>query len=179
MRIPSFALAVFFAALLCTALLPLFAHGNSPSQGGNSANSNPEWAEAQWLPANASPVRQPLTTLEKRFASRFPGHIARFSDGRHVWIVRVMNQPTRMLHPAADCFRGLGYEVEAPRVHGGAHERNWRCFAATKSGKRLNVCERIFDAKDGNWTDTSSWYWSAQLGMHGGPWWAVTQVEES
>ncbi|BCB25944.1 hypothetical protein SKTS_08300 [Sulfurimicrobium lacus] len=169
-------LVLFLAALLCAAVLPLFARGSEPP--APQSNANPEWAEARWLPAGAAPLRHPLTALEESFASRFPGHIARFSDGRHVWIVRVMDRPTRMLHPAADCFRGLGYSVQPPRVHTDAHERNWRCFAAEKNGRHLKVCERIFDRQDGNWTDTSSWYWSALLGRESGPWWAVTQVEE-
>jgi hypothetical protein len=182
-------LALFLAALACAAVLPLFAPHPCPLPDGARGTENrcamprskaasPEWAEARWLPADATPLRHPLTALEESFASRFPGHIARFSDGRHVWIVRVMDRPTRMLHPAADCFRGLGYSVQPPRVHTDAHERNWRCFAAEKNSRRLKVCERIFDRKDGNWTDTSSWYWSALLGRESGPWWAVTQVEE-
>lgn len=169
-------LVLFLVALLCAAVLPLFARGSVPPI--LQPNASQEWAEARWLPADAAPLRLPLTTLEESFASRFPGHIARFSDGRRAWIVRVMDRPTRMLHPAADCFRGLGYDVEPPRVRLDARERSWRCFAAEKNGRRLKVCERIFDAGDGNWTDTSAWYWSALLGGQRGPWWAVTQVEE-
>lgn len=168
-------LFLFLASLLGAAVLPLVAHGKAPHRAISA--SSPEWAQARWLPPGAAPLQQPLTALEQRFASRFPGHIARFADARQVWIVRVVDRPTRMLHPAADCFRGLGYSIEAPRVHADAEGRNWRCFGAEKNGKRLRACERIFDAANGNWTDTSAWYWSALLGMNGGPWWAVTQVE--
>jgi len=175
MRSPRPVMAIFIAALLCAAVLPLFVHGTAPQV--QRSNASPEWAEARWLPADAAPVRRPLTALEESFASHFPGHIARFTDGRRAWIVRVMDRPTRMLHPASDCFRGLGYSVAPPRVHGDAHGRNWRCFAAEKNGRRLKVCERIFDQKEGSWADTSSWYWSALLGQESGPWWAVTQVE--
>ena len=169
-------LGVFLAALLFAAAFPLFAHG--PGSRAPRADTSPEWAEARWLPPDASPLRRPLTALEESFASRFPGHIARFTDGRRAWVVRITDRPTRMLHPASDCFRGLGYSVAPPRVHADGQGRNWRCFAAEKKGRRFKVCERIFDRKDGNWTDTSSWYWSALLGRDGGPWWAVTQVEE-
>lgn len=168
-------LALFLAAMLCAGALPLFVRSSAPQ--APNPDTSPEWAEARWLPADATPVRRPLTALEQSFASRFPGHIARFTDGRRVWIVRVMVRPTRMLHPAADCFRGLGYAVQQPRVHEDARGRNWRCFAATKNGRQFKVCERIFDRKDGAWTDASSWYWSALLGREQGPWWAVTQEE--
>ncbi|MCI0665355.1 MAG: hypothetical protein L0220_30200 [Acidobacteria bacterium] len=32
-------------------------------------------------------------------------------------------------------------------------------------------------AVDENWTDVSSWYWSAMLGRSCGPWWVVTIAE--
>ena len=50
-----------------------------------------------------------MSEVEQRFAARFPGAIARFSDGERVIVLRHVERPTRMLHPAADCFRGLGY----------------------------------------------------------------------
>lgn len=166
------------AALLFAAIWPAMhvASGIEPVRKSNTV----EWAEAQWVPQDAAPVRLRLSELEERFAVRFPGHIARFADGRHEWIVRVMDKPTRMLHPAADCFRGLGYEIAPPRVRIDRHGEQWRCFSASGKGKKLNVCERIFDANGGRWTDASSWYWAALLAepLHpAGPWWAVTKVE--
>jgi hypothetical protein len=49
----------------------------------------------------------PLGEVEQRFARRFPGAIARFTDGERVLIVRQVTRPTRQLHPATDCFRAL------------------------------------------------------------------------
>ena len=53
-----------------------------------------------------------LGPIEERFARRFPGAIARFTDGERVLIVRQVTRPTRQLHPADDCFRAIGYTVE-------------------------------------------------------------------
>jgi hypothetical protein len=176
MRIANPAAVFFAAALLIAALWPVRRPDSATALTTN--NSTVEWAEAAWLPQEASPIPLRLSALEQRFARQFPGHIARFTDGRHEWVVRVMDKPTRMLHPAADCFRGLGYKVTPPRVRVDHKGENWRCFTATRNGKNLRVCERIFDGRDGRWTDTSSWYWSALLGKKSqGPWWAVTKVE--
>jgi hypothetical protein len=174
MRIANPAPLLFAAALLLAAMWPLIPA--SPTTAPTKKNLTVEWAEAEWLPPDASLMRLRLSTLEERFARQFPGHIARFTDARGEWIVRVMDKPTRMLHPAADCFRGMGYEVTPPRVRMDHRGENWRCFTASRNGRKLRVCERIFDARGSRWTDTSSWYWSALLAVDG-PWWAVTRVE--
>jgi hypothetical protein len=178
MRVLNPGLVVFLLALSIAAIWP-FVYSKSGSATVTN-NVSIEWAQANWVPQNTSPVRLPLAAREQRFSRQFPGHIARFADNRHEWIVRVMDMPTRMLHPADDCFKGLGYKVTPARVHVDQRGENWRCFTASGKGKNLNVCERIFDAKGGHWTDASSWYWSALLeeAQHeGGPWWAVTKVE--
>jgi len=139
-----------------------------------------EWAESIWVSPGAVPRKLPLSAVEQRFARQFPGHIGRFTDGRQDWIVRVMDKPTRMLHPAADCFRGLGYQLSPPKVQEDGRGEQWRCFTASRNGKNLRVCERIFDLRGGRWTDTSAWYWSALFSGAGGasgPWWAVTRVD--
>jgi len=117
----------------------------------------------------------PLSALEQRFARRFPGAIARFTDGERVLILRQVTRPTRQLHPAADCFGALGYRVERPRPMVDDAGAAWSCFVAERDGTRLRVCERIRDSEGREWTDTSAWFWSAQYG--GGPWWATTVVE--
>jgi hypothetical protein len=121
-----------------------------------------------------SMVPLPLSPVERRFAKQFPGRIGRFSDGRSNIIVRLVEQPTRLLHPAADCFRGIGYRVARAQVRLDEDGRNWSCFKAEKNGQQHMVCERIYDARGGTWTDVSSWYWAAVLGKTSGPWWAVT-----
>lgn len=128
-------------------------------------------------------TQQPLTALEQRFAANFPGAIARYrtdgGSGDASLIVRAVTQPTRQLHPAADCFRAAGYTVGAARTHADLKAARWTCFEATANGRRWRVCERIVDAHGNAWTDVSSWYWSAlwsQRGADAGPWWAVTLV---
>lgn len=116
----------------------------------------------------------PLGTLEEKFARRFPGAIARFSDGERIVVLRQVERPTRQLHPAADCFRALGYRLDRVQPMVDAGGERWQCFVAERDGRRMQVCERIHDSADGRWTDTSAWFWAAQYG--GGPWWAITVV---
>lgn len=124
---------------------------------------------------------RPLTQLaaaklDARFAQRFPGAIARFSDGTQSLIVRRVERPTRMLHPATDCFRAAGYAVTAASAQIDATGAHWRCFVATRE-QRLRVCERIVERDPEAaraWTDVSAWYWSALRST--GPWWAITLI---
>ena len=85
------------------------------------AAAAPFWAPSTVRPADGPfpgwpatfegmPLRLlPKTEREGRFEQDFPGRIARFTDGRREIIVRWITQESRTLHPAADCFRGLGY----------------------------------------------------------------------
>jgi hypothetical protein len=118
----------------------------------------------------------PLSEVELRFARHFPGTLARLTDEHQVLVLREVRQPTRMLHPATDCYQALGYRIQAERLERDAQARVWRCFEATRggTGTRLAVCERIEDAAGQSWTDTSAWYWSASLGQSHGPWRALT-----
>ena len=121
------------------------------------------------------PVRPlALSAVEERFARAFPGSLARLTDGERVLVLRTVNRPTRMLHPAADCYRGLGWQVGAQKLQLDAQGRLWRCFEVERSGVKQRVCERIEDADGRGFTDTSAWYWSALLGESHGPWQAFT-----
>lgn len=117
-----------------------------------------------------------LSEVEERFAQRFPGTLSRMTDGKQVLVLRHVNKPTRMLHPAADCYQGLGYRISAQQLELDAAQQMWRCFEAqnSKSNQRLRVCERIVDKNGKGFTDTSAWYWSAALGQSQGPWQAIT-----
>lgn len=137
---------------------------------------------------DGAPLR-PLATsdVERRFAANFPGTIARFTDGeRRMIVMRHVTRPTRMLHPATDCYRGLGYRIEATRLERDDGGRLWRCFEAHPTGGGAQggpavaqrVCERIEDpAGSDAFTDASAWFWAASLGRSTGPWRAVTVVE--
>jgi len=116
----------------------------------------------------------PLTALEQRFAENFPGRIARFSDGQREIIVRWVTHETRKLHPAADCFRGSGYEVQTLPMKLAKADERWGRFRAKKQDISLLVDERIFNQQGQQWTYVSAWYWSAVWSQSTGPWWAVT-----
>lgn len=160
--------AVFASVLMVCALAPLAQH--SPA-GTEATVQSPEWPTV-WEGRALRPLA--LSAVEMRFAARFPGHIARLTDGEQVVVLRQVRQPTRMLHPAADCYRGLGYRIQQAQLERDAQQRLWRCFIAERNGQRQRVCERIVDARGDAFTDASSWFWAAQLGQSTGPWQAIT-----
>lgn len=158
-------------ALIVAAMLPLM---------GRTTSAAPvEDDLVEWPIAIDGAALRPLATsaLDRRFAERFPGRIGRFESADASWVLRDVKRPTRTLHPASDCFRGLGYRIETARLERDAHERVWRCFVAEHDGQRLRVCERIVDADAQAFTDASAWFWAASLGQSTGPWRALTRVE--
>ena len=175
----------FVGACLAAVVLPLLgslhiaagAVRSSPAAAVGTRSVSVEWPTH----FRGQPLTQlPPTALEARFAARFPGAVARFSDGQRLLIVRHVRHPTRQLHPARDCFRAAGYAVGPARAAVDDAGARWHCFAARRGGERLQVCERIgerFDDPDRPaWTDPSAWYWAAQFGGSAGPWWSITVV---
>lgn len=153
------------------ALAPLARETASTAEAARSV----EWPQV----FDGRPLRPlALSAVEQRFATAFPGAIGRFSDGERLLVLREVHRPTRMLHPAADCYRGLGYAIAAARLERDGEQRLWRCFEARRGDKRLRVCERIEDAAGLAWTDTSAWFWDSALGRSAGPWQAITTVTE-
>ena len=163
--------SLFGAAMLACALAGAF-------PGAREAAPTPAIQVAE-LPLHwqGVPVRPlALSAVEQRFAERFPGRIARLTDGRRIVVLRDVAVPTRMLHPAADCYRALGYRIEGEHLQtldGGLQ----RCFTARKNGIALRVCEQIEDAHGQRFADTSAWYWAAAMGRSSGPWRAVTVTQ--
>ncbi len=166
---PIFNKLALASLLAICALAPLAAHHGAPARG--AATAPPEWPR-QWDGRALRPLA--LSAVEARFAARFPGHIARLTDGEQVLVLREVREPTRMLHPAADCYRGLGYRILQAQLERDAQAQLWRCFIAEHGSHSLRVCERIVDAKGQTFTDASSWFWAAQLGQSTGPWQAIT-----
>ena len=164
------------ATLLACALLPAWSllAGAPAPEPLSTATANHEWPTER----DGIALRPLATTaVERRFAAQFPGRIGRFASERGVFVLRDVTRPTRMLHPAADCYRGLGYRIEATRLERDGRSRLWRCFEAARDGRRVRVCERIDDADGKAFTDASAWFWAASLGRSTGPWRAVTSVE--
>ena len=168
-----------FAVAMMLSLVGGFAGAASSSPTPSAASAFNEWP-ATWDGVPLRPMA--LTDVEYRFAQRFPGAIARMTDGERMFVLRRVDAPTRMLHPAVDCYRALGYSIDHARLERDAQARMWRCFSAAraqtgKQGQTLRVCERIVDAGGTAFTDTSAWYWAAAGGRSQGPWQAVTRVE--
>jgi hypothetical protein len=165
---------------LWAAVLPLCAVWSVGSAVAEhrATGSSPPAAQAtaelptQWLGAPLRPLA--LSDVELRFARHFPGTLARMTDGKQVLVLRTVNHPTRMLHPATDCYRGLGYRIHSEQLEVQADQQRWRCFVAQQGAKAVRVCERIEDAQGQGYTDTSAWYWASVAGQSHGPWQAVT-----
>jgi len=175
----------FVGACLAAAVLPSLgarfaasgAVGRTPAAAVDPRSVSFEWPTH----FRGQPLTQlPPTDLEARFATRFPGAVARFSNGEQLLILRHVRRPTRLLHPAGDCFRGAGYVVSGEHAAIDAQGLRWRCFVAARGDERLRVCERIGerldDAEEAGWTDVSAWFWQAQLRRTASAWWAVTVV---
>jgi hypothetical protein len=163
--------ALVAVALWC-AMLPL---GLTRSAVPPAATSQAEWPH-EWAGQSLQPLA--VSAVEQRFAAQFPGRIARFAvaDGSEL-VLREVQRPTRMLHPAADCWRGIGWRIDGTRLEADAQALLWRCFEASRDGRRVRVCERIVDADGQAFTDASAWFWAASLNRSQGPWQAVTRVE--
>jgi len=116
----------------------------------------------------------PLSARESAFLAGFPGAVARFTDGERDIVMRWVTQPTRRLHPAEDCYRGLGYTVDTSRIVADADRARWRCFKASRKQDAREVCEQLQDQEGGRWTDVSAWYWAALLQQSNGPWLVTT-----
>ena len=157
------------------ALLPLCALWGGLQAG--SASTAPEHTATPELPTHwAGSTWRPLALgeVEQRLAQHFPGSVTRLTDGAQVMVLRTVERPTRMLHPAADCYRGLGYRISAEHLQQRPDGALWRCFQARRDGQTLHVCEHIEDPAGRSYTDASAWYWAAVLGQTQGPWRATT-----
>lgn len=163
-------LAAWLSLLAC-ALLPLWARDAVARPASDAAVQALEWP-ATWDGRPLRPIAS--TEVEQRAERSFPGRIVRLTDGQQMLMWRGVPGATRALHPAADCYRALGYRIEQARLERDERARLWRCFTAGRQGQRLRVCERIEDAAGQAWTDASAWYWAAAMGRSTGPWQAIT-----
>jgi len=165
---------ILAAVLLAIAIAwPALPHARADATDGSAIRTVVEWpmlVEGELLRPLA------MGDLEQRFAARFPGAISRFASDDALWILRRVDRPTRMLHPAADCFRAAGYAIREERLVAGKSGLR-RCFTAARERNRMLVCEQIVGADGESFTDTSAWYWAAALGRTRGPWLATTRAE--
>ena len=117
-----------------------------------------------------------LSEREERFVEDFPGSIARFRTGENELILRWVTRATRKLHPAADCLKGVGFEVSPLPMNRDMNGMLWNCVSARREAEKLRVCERIEDSDGASSSDVSSWFWSATLKQTRGPWLAYTFI---
>ena len=170
-------LPVFFTLCAAAVLLPFV-----PAAGPAApAPGFPGWPEI----FEGRPLRLlPMAESERRFLGDFPGRAAKFTDGEREILLRWVAEPSRRLHPSADCLRGAGAEVRPLPAWRDRQGRLWGCQEMVRDGRRFRVRERITagppgagDDSGAAWTDVSAWYWAALLGRTKGPWWAVTIAE--
>lgn len=167
----SWGVFVLSGALLATA--PFW---RAPRERAPVEDTFPGWPTS----FEGRPLRElPLSEREERFGAGFPGRIGRFTDGQRELIVRWVSAPTRQLHPASDCFRGLGYATSPPEFWREEDGSGWQRFTASRGTVRLSVREAILEGSAGRWTEVSQWYWEALLGQTRGPWWAITVAERA
>lgn len=162
-------LYMLIAACVCAALTPALSRNESDPRG--SLDVEPRWPthfQGRML------AELSLSVRERAFLEGFPGAVARFTDGERDIVMRWVTQPTRRLHPAEDCYRGLGYDISAPRIVTDSDGGRWRCFAATRKHAAHEVCEQLQDIEGRRWTDVSAWYWAAVLERSRGPWLVTT-----
>ncbi len=105
-----------------------------------------------------------------------PVQIGRFSDGNREMVIRRVTEPTGKLHSASDCFEAVRYSTTPLPSKLDEAGKRWACFSAAKGDERLRLCERIEGDQAGEWTDGSSWYWSAWRDGQNA-WWAFTVTE--
>lgn len=163
-------------ATVFAAMAPmLFASSKTPNPLTTSFPGWPNHYENKHLTA------LDLTEKERVFVQGFPGEVGRFSDGTREIIIRWVESPTRWLHPAADCFKGVGYAISPLPVHYNLDDVAMGCFLASKNKQSLRVCEYVIDAetddKRETWSDVPSWYWQAILSDDDNSWWSVVVAE--
>lgn len=165
----------YLIACALAALMPFLSARFGTPLTGAAAVSFPGWPNTL---AGRALTPLPLNEMEKKFATDFPGRIARFSDGEREIIIRWVTEATRKMHPASDCFQGLGYSVKPLAAHRDETGTLWASFAAAKGDERLVVYEQIHSDSGETWTDVSAWYWSALRHEGSGSWWAITVAEK-
>jgi exosortase/archaeosortase family protein len=160
----------FFIACVTAAFVPFF----SSAHVNFNANEDMKWPTV-YEGQNLKPIA--LSGSEATFANNFPGKIAMFKTDTQTVILRRVNQATRQLHPAADCYRASGFTIKNLPHLVDQDGKTWNVMLAQKATRKLEVRERIYDGDGQNFVDVSRWYWSAFWGTSKGPWWSVTAVK--
>ncbi len=162
---------LFLIICLCATVAPVL-RGNEKHTTHSDAQF-PGWSEA----INLSEVnKEPLTEREKAFEKGFPGRIARFTKAHTDIVVRWLYRRSRKLHPANDCFRGMGYSITPMRPVRDETGHQWSRFKATKGKESVYVFERIYNSKGRSWSTVSEWNWYTLWKDAQPPWWCITII---
>lgn len=163
----SIRLVSFLVAAVLATLAPL---AGTRAPAAPAADAFPGWP-SKIGGRTVTPL--PLTAREHVFARDFPGRIGRFTDGEREYVLRWVAAPTRRLHPASDCFRGLGYKVASRPMRLSLAGAPMSCFRATGPRDAFDVCEQVTGIAGGHWPDVSSWYWHALWSGSRDGWWSL------
>ncbi len=161
--------------LVCLAMIPAAiaaARTSAPAQGNPAIDV--EWP-LQWN--KQSLQREPLSRESEQFAARFPGGMAQFTTGNATVLFRFTERPTRMMHPAEDCYEGIGFQVKPLPAEQDAAGHLWSRFEYTRSDGETRVVRQCYFEVNGSdlstfqpsagtrsWPDASSWFWHAESG---------------
>jgi hypothetical protein len=168
---PRAQLSALLLAATAAALAPLIEHSNGAAVASAPFPGWPAEYEGRAL------IELPLTQRETTFVQDFPGRVGRFTDGSREIIIRWVGAPTRKLHSAADCFRGIGYGITPVAARKGSDGSTMGCFRATLRGASMTVCEVIRDERGGSWSDVSAWYWDGMLRASAPPSWSFVVAQ--
>jgi hypothetical protein len=164
-------IAAFLVAAATAASAPLLPGRNQTAAGDLHFAGWPLAYEGRAL------TEMPLTQREIAMARDFPGRTGRFSDGKREIVMRWVGVPTRRLHSAADCLRGIGYSITPLPARRDAGGHAMGCLRASHGADVMTVCELIRDARGDAFPDVSAWYWNALFGATQGPWWSFVVSE--
>jgi hypothetical protein len=164
-------ISVFIITCALAAITPFRPTQPTISSGDRIPYALPDRYRGQKLESIA------MTAREKQFYRSFPGKMAKMTDGKRQITYKWIERPTRKLHPASDCYRGMGYSIHPEPIRIDEDGRRWGASRAAKGRRRIRVEEQISDRSNRQWTDVSSWYWAAFLGRSQGPWQVITVSE--
>lgn len=167
------ALALVLCLLMISSILPFIRSKSTTKITRKSISFHlPEALSNESLSQVEMPERH------KPFLKDFPGTVKLFRNpDNSLLVVKFIKTATRKVHPASDCYKGAGYKIEWEPIEIKESGSAWSHFLAIKGQTRLSVKERIIDSQGNQWTDASSWYWSALLGETKAPWWGITLEE--
>jgi hypothetical protein len=128
-------IAAFLVAAATAASAPLLPGRNQTAAGDLHFAGWPLAYEGRAL------TEMPLTQREIAMARDFPGRIGRFSDGKREIVMRWVGVPTRRLHSAADCLRGIGYSITPLPARRDAGGHAMGCLRASHGADVMTVCD--------------------------------------